>query len=946
MASSAMIMSDDEDNPTSPRRSCPGDGLRASPIFFHFGPQVAVAPETEYFKDYAVAYEKSRMPPGARALGILLNNNHRAAANKSTRGAATAWFDEDESGTYDPSQKRTPQTLSSLPGRVKRIKMSASDEDGNPKPKRPMKIVGYFNSLVIKLFFKSKEALEHLSTLPAGASRPAPYTSSDEDEQSEVNSDSESEGRRTFKGKRVVKKRARPARSDGLTIDQLTGGHPQRRGCVSCFEQENDECSLTHNNNYPCEACEDAGVDCLLIIPPIFKKACVHCKVKRQKCSYREDGGKGVDSCNACEEEGHVCCAAPLLNEGWIRRFSNASARPRLAKERGRPRSDSTSSPAPVIKTLIQERSKLDTGPCAGCRVCGQNCNFIHSRTRALEPAASSSSNKSSNGRKKKKVSIAPCLRKWEVESPSPQPSPVSCMGTPPSHSPNTSTATKFSELENNNGKESQASFEKGKQNLLSPCHPHTAHSYCKALLARRNITYVKSKNRNTDRDPQLGTQTLEMKHTSIVTAFCHPIGFNYIPDQLNKHPCSWCHNPFFGLWGLSDEKGPKNVEGFYHGNGGGFEEIFGGFSEAGYSRSVMCVRCTFNRVRATQCGSHRMRTLDPTKGEIDMRVFDDEKWRRAIQECTAGGNGSLVRKTKWCAICPATATTMCCAPQRFDAQGESGTFDEGGKYEGSGIEGCGLYLCEDCAVLLDKMVKGGARTGGRQLDTLVNHVKCNTWRYPEGVRADAPFLTSVGELLKRIEQGVVLAPSPFTSSSKSLRLSLDRKEVSKGFSDIGSGFGGPSQPDKGKGKDGLQISSFGPEFRGTENRKGEGQKEFVGMAWQQLSSRQAATHLARAAEKTFVSPSSSGVDSRIGPVRGKIEGISRGFGCGGSSGDSVSSEDRGYEYGHTHRRLVGAGGKSDHRGDILFGGLMEARKEDVERALGGQNLPIDSANE
>ncbi|KAK2627618.1 hypothetical protein QTJ16_003584 [Diplocarpon rosae] len=969
MTSPATIMSDKEDTSTDSRGSSSGDESPVPPVSFYFGPQVAAAPETAYFQKYYVAPEKSRMPPGARELGILLNNSRRAAANNSTRGGATAWFDQDESGTYDPSEKRARKTPPPLSRRLKRVKVSASDKDGNPKPKRPMKRIGYLNSLVIKLSFKGKNALEYLKTLPAGISRSSPCNSNDEDEQVDVNPGSGSEGRWNFNRKRIVRKRARPVRPDGLTIDQLTDSHPQRRGCVPCFDQGNDECSLTHSTNYPCEACEDASVDCFLIVLPIFKKSCENCKVKRQKCSYREDGGKDTDSCDACEEGGYVCCAAPLRDEGWIKRFSGTPARPKVAKERARPRSNSALSSATMIKDPVQERTytasnlcrhsgkrtnrcKLDTEPCASCRKGGQRCDFVHPRSCTVEPIASSSSNKSinksRNKSKKKKAAIMSCGRGWDVDSPLPQLSSLGRMDTPPSNSSSTLTATIYSELEKNSGKKLLTSFETGEQHLLSPAHALDPHSYRRASLAR-TTTYNNGKYRKMDGSPPLVGRMLGIKKKFIVTAFCHPIRFNYIPDPLDKNPCSWCHNPLFGLWGLSDEKGPRKVECVYHDDGHGFEEISGGFSEAGHSRSTMCVECTFNRVRATQCGSHRMRTLDPIKGEIDMRVFDDEKWRQAIEEYSAGGNGSLVRKTKWCAICPATATTMCCTLQRFDAHGESGFCGEGGNYEGSETEGCGLYLCEDCAVLLEKMVKGGARTGGRQLDTLVNHVECNTWRYPEGVRADAPFMTSTGELLERMKQGTFLTDCLIQFSSASLHHPSDRKEVGKVFSGVGGGSGGPSRPDEGKSQHSLQTSSFGYIGKSMENKKGKYSDGVAGKARQQLSSRQATTYLAPMASKTLTSSSStsSGVSKKADLVCTKMEGKkSRYVGCGESGSDSISPGQRGYKYGPLYQRSVGEGGKLDHRGEILFGGVMEARKEDVERALGGQNMPIDLTNE
>ncbi|KAI9049737.1 hypothetical protein LZ554_005889 [Drepanopeziza brunnea f. sp. 'monogermtubi'] len=820
----------------------PIDEDLAPPIVFNFGPQEAAAPEKAYFEAYAAAPEMMRMPKGARELNMLLNRRRRAVTNQKFRGGASAWIDKDTSGNYDPKQER--KTLSIPVRRVKKSKASALDDEGNPKLKKPAKEIGWVRSLVVKLPFKSKKALDYLRSVPAGELGLKLYQSTHEEEESDAVPDSGSGFGRTSKRKRSIKRPARPFRSDGLTVDDLTDGHPQRRGCTSCFEQDNDECSLIDNHTYPCEACEDAGTDCILIVPPAFRKSCEQCKKKRRSCSYRLDGGKGVEACDACGEDGVTCYAAPLLDERWVKRVTNNPARKKGS------RSDYASSSVASDRTPIRERiyvscnqcrstgkrctnkGKASTGPCSRCRKAGQNCQFVYPPTRTAAEAS----------------------------------------------------ATSKAE------------------------HKETA-----ASSSKHRIT-----------------------HTVITTAFCHPIRFNYIPDPLNQNPCSWCHNPFFGLWGLADSDDPRKVEGFWYPDGGGFEEIFGGYSEERYSRSSMCVMCTFERMRVTQCGGHRMRMLDPLKGEIDMRVFDDEKWSQAVEAYTTGGDDNLVRKTKWCAVCPATATMMCCASQRFDAQGDSRYYGESGQHgrcDGAGEEGCGLCLCEDCAVLLEKMVKGGARTGGRQIDALVNHVRCNTWRYPEGVRADASFITSSGELLRRIEQGMGIADYSQTSSSLSscTRSQSQQPSERKGlaFSSISGGYGSPQKFDlKGKSRATESVP------RSRDKDQGKEKASVVDMVWKQLSSRQ--LDPAPAAEKGFMT-SGSGAKSQALIVKIKKEKVKN-----VNQNGMIGHEGREYDnWGKVEGRRW-AGERRDHRGEILHGGMLEPTAADVERAMGGQNKPVD----
>ncbi|KAJ5037964.1 uncharacterized protein L3040_006840 [Drepanopeziza brunnea f. sp. 'multigermtubi'] len=837
----------------------PIDEDLAPPIVFNFGPQEAAAPEKAYFEAYVAAPEKMRMPKGARDLNMLLNRRRRAATNRKFRGGASASIDKDTSGNYDPKQER--QTPSIPVRRVKKSKASALGDERNPKLKKSAKGIGWVRSLVVKLPFKSKKALDYLRSVPTGELGLKLYQSTDEEEESDAVPDSGSGSGRTSKRKRSVKRPARPFRSDGLTVDDLTDGHPQRRGCTSCFDQDNDECSLIDNHTYPCEACEDAGTDCILIVPPAFRKSCEQCKKKRRSCSYRLDGGKGVEACDACGEDGVTCYAAPILDERWVKRLTNNSARKKGS------RSEYASSSVASDRTPIRERIYVSCNQCRSTGKRCQNCQFVYPPTRTAAEASATSK------AEHKETAASSSKHRWSIAS-NLSPGNDSRDGTP--DSPSTLTATLYGELERKNVKKARKLHDEGKQYLLSPSLHLTIYTFRKSSISL------------------------------------------YSNENYNQR---------------------KKVEGFWYPDGGGFEEIFGGYSEDGYSRSSMCVMCTFERMRVTQCGGHRMRMLDPLKGEIDMRVFDDEKWSQATRAYTTGGDGNLVRKTKWCAVCPATATMMCCAPQRFDAQGDSRYYGESGQHggcNGAGEEGCGLCLCEDCAVLLEKMVKGGARTGGRQIDALVNHVRCNTWRYPEGVRADASFITSSGELLKRIEQGMGIAdysqtPSSLRSSTRSQsQQPSERKDLV--FGGISGGYGGPQKVDlKGKSK---AIESVP---RSRDNDQGKEKASVVDMVRKQLSYRQ--LDPAPAAEKGFMT-SGSGEKSQALIVKIKKERV-----INVNQNGMIGREGREDDNWGKGKGRRWAEERREHRGEILRGGVLEPTAADVARAMGGQDKPVDSTD-
>ncbi|KAH7357252.1 hypothetical protein BKA65DRAFT_580709 [Rhexocercosporidium sp. MPI-PUGE-AT-0058] len=830
-----------------------------SPVTFNFGPQLVEAPENEFI----ASFKRHQIPSGIKKLAALINNRKRAATKRELRGGATGYIDEDESGTYDPKEAR--RTPPSPPRPAKRVKINhALDKDENPQSKKPTKQIGFQYSLMVKLDLKSEKGLDYLRSLPAGTSGHPPGF---------IEEDIDSDGSGYVvpsRRKRVVKRPRRlgvtMSRSDGLTIDVLTDGHPQRRGCRCCFEQGDDDCSLLkHPDEYPCEACEDAGVNCVLIVPPKFKKVCLRCKEKRRDCSYSLDGGKGVEACDACEGEGVTCCAEALTQSSMIRRFASRPARTKskpasttVSKQTVQERMYVACSQCRDKRINCTNRGKADPGPCRECRKANQACKFVVQTTRLPQfqaPPPTSS--------KTKKSFAFSSRHNLRSESSTPIHDRI---GTP--HSPDTLTETIYSELEKKNTRKAEKLIAKGK---LSPSHP--LHQSIFGPLdhgggRRRKFKFYQT-------SPKLTGHTLGIAHIHITTSFCHPITFNYVPDPLLRNPCSWCHNPFFGLWGLASESGPRRVEGFYHADGQGFEEVYGGYSEVGFSKSVMCIACTYARVRITQCPAHRLRTLDPNAGEIDMRVFNDGKWSEAVDAYRAEDEkgAELVRNAKWCSICPAAAVLKCCSPQLFDENGEPVPQygGKGGSGAGcEGCEGCGLLLCEDCAELMGKLIKGGARTGTKQLDTIFKEVKRNKLRYREGVRADAEFLTSGGELLRRIAQGMGASEGMVDDEGE---VRVAKVEGEGGW--IGGGFDGRGR-EKKREKNGEGWMNEGVKQGG--KGKGKEKADIAEKAWMQYQAR----------EKE-AGRSSNGADSK-----GKGRMVANGADSGGRLNETASGGGRG----------------------------------------------------
>ena len=170
-----------------------------------------------------------------------------------------------------------------------------------------------------------------------------------------------------------------------MTLDDLTISHRQRRGCRACFEAGDDECTLIeHEFEYPCEACRDGSLECELIISPELKKVCQRCKQKRRFCSYRADGGRGVEACDQCANEGIKCCAGPLKESSYATRYDEATSRAYGA--RSQPAADDAGKEAERMWVACNQcrdlgrrcslKGKQDFGPCPNCRKKYEECKF------------------------------------------------------------------------------------------------------------------------------------------------------------------------------------------------------------------------------------------------------------------------------------------------------------------------------------------------------------------------------------------------------------------------------------------------------------------------------------------------------------------------------------------------------------------------------------------
>ncbi len=224
---------------------------------------------------------------------------------------------------------------------------------------------------------------------------------------------------------------------------------------------------------------------------------------------------------------------------------------------------------------------------------------------------------------------------------------------------------------------------------------------------------------------PAVAEPAKSYQRRTITTKLAHPIQFNYaFDDEEGIAPCHWCEDAIYGILGL----GKVKVEVMESENGQGFIEIAGGHAET-YGHSRMCEFCTTDRLKITACKTH---SIEPIKS-MDSQKFDYE----TVLEWMMPGMASLA-PFAWCSICPSPAFYCCSTKSDIDEDGQGGD-----PYLGD-QKGCGLLLCNSCAITLVSEHKG-------KLDKLIDGLENDSDDGGFGVRADTSFLHPEGELLQRM---------------------------------------------------------------------------------------------------------------------------------------------------------------------------------------------------
>lgn len=547
-------------------------------------------------------------------------------------------FDQDLSGDYDPSTRKSRQLL---PIKRKRdlafpSQPADSSDESVQRKARPMSWQnGRFNGLSLPIILKldsdrGREMLalgtDHWPLDPTFWSHSASSSSSSLPEY-----DPEPYVFRRREGVRNAN-RNRTDTDEDVDLSNITIGHPAARGCIPCLKLRLPCSLLEEGATYPCQDCIEDGYDCELVVEPLTKRSCQGCRRRRIRCSYLGPDSDHSKACRTCSSIGVKCVAGPA---------------------NGRTRTGPSLDQAFHIADFI---STTNPTPQA------ESCRLF--------------------------VTCSQCrqVKKW-------------------------------------------CSLRKGQEGPCNRCKANSASCTFEALPNSRIKNRLRLKNKQTESQtlspslanvqqghPMHGTANSSTPSKTISTRLPHPILFNHEPFSS----CSWCIDPLHGLLGLG------TLQPIVFDTPAGYIEISGGHTSQGHSPSRMCVSCTLDRFSILACEKHELRLLGSS---MDPGAFDVGN---VMQYLVPG----MAEKAEWdwCCVCPAPAFYGCCRPH----EGGLGNASESAEF------GCGLRLCEDCAVVL-------VTECGDDLEDVVKKKLQEGEGDEFAVRADAEFLTRGGELLRRV---------------------------------------------------------------------------------------------------------------------------------------------------------------------------------------------------
>jgi hypothetical protein len=686
-------------------------------------------PTPEFVNRKSVLYQPYEFRPGPRIAGPPL----------------MTWVDQDESGTYDPrherrkpipvSRKKKPSSLSG--NRQFYGSEGSKDVERIPrKTKRPTLQQGQRTGESMVVTFRLFSVAGHDILQKGSLSDKWPDDGSDFSK----NEDAPGETSDDFEMERSYKLRKRGAKQETLSdprgVEEDLFGHPDARGCVRC-RQNGHDCSLKHHGfSWPCLHCAEKDVNCELIIAPKYKDACLRCQDNEPQCSfttldYEEDGTPPL----CCEEclavQDFDCRAGPNKARQHQRLYINEKGRsddwPDVEERPVAPRKYVACTICRQEAKRCSLKTKTDKAPCNKCKKEGLPCTFLDLRPpkpskalpldgltagTAMIEIDEDSSDETHSAREIVKQSRRPMQSKVKGKAKAmpdrqpilaPQPRPIPQTGPPPKRFDWHRALREAEEAAE------AAEFDEDEE-LQRPTTP---------------------KERLIDADGHSG------ETCTIVTNYSHPITFAATPydGEGQDTSCTWCSDNAYGILGL----GEKEVFCIEWHTGLGYTEILGGHLTDGCPPSKMCFNCTVSRYQIIICDNHQLQRI-PLLEQEDIDIVADQ-----LTEAPPFSKQTTVLQDKFCSLCVSDLASFHCATIQ-----DSLVENHDGETR---IAGCGLKLCERCAVVLLRNCDGSLEKAIGALEEQAKQDQEKGMELPRFLaRADLGLLKTSGLLYRNME--------------------------------------------------------------------------------------------------------------------------------------------------------------------------------------------------
>ncbi|KAH2613731.1 hypothetical protein KXW93_003231 [Aspergillus fumigatus] len=231
--------------------------------------------------------------PSAKLINTLAEECKYSLRRRRLRGKQTipsCWLDDDSDSDYRPEH----DTIDSRRKRASRTKES----------NRPKKQSRSSEQLIVIMAFSSTIGRSFLAALPMTEEDiPPEHTEQLMQYWNIADSTEESSNSRYSLRKR---ERQQEGHEQLVDLDEAAA-----KGCWAC-RKIHQECSLLEAQfAYPCQKCKDDCIDCELIIPPEWKRACERCKRSGKTCSYSHGETDHIVSCEQCQATETPCIAGP-----------------------------------------------------------------------------------------------------------------------------------------------------------------------------------------------------------------------------------------------------------------------------------------------------------------------------------------------------------------------------------------------------------------------------------------------------------------------------------------------------------------------------------------------------------------------------------------------------------------------------------------------------------